>query len=210
MGREKTIGKVLRCARIANDYKVKEAAELSDVTSAMISAVESGERKLSANTFERISEIYKLSPVQVMKLVEYYDEIDTDELKKYQLTVFKILEIILKDSYVVNKKRTENIYTVLKIARHANDMSVQTASSISGISAIYISQLEQGRRENISTEYLSRLAKAYNLTISQIEKLADHYENVDGGVERKFRLTLMMILEMIEANYNNKMEVMTR
>ena len=203
MGREKTIGKILRCARIANDYKVKEVAELADVTSAMISAVERGERNLSANTLEKISEIYKLTPIQVMKLVEFYNELETDELKKYQLTVFKILEIILKDCDVATKKRSKSIYTILKVARHANNMTVQMASSISGLSAVYISQLEQGIRTNISTDSLKKLANAYNLTTSQIEKLADHYENINGGDERKFRLILMMILEMIEDNYNN-------
>ena len=201
MGSANSLGKVLRCARIANDYTTKEAAELSAVTPAFISAVEAGTRKLSSKTLERISEIYKLTPAQLMKLVEYYDGLDTDKLRKYQLTVLKALEIILDKPALAIKKQPKSIYIVLKIARHANYMTLQTASAISGVSSVYISQLELDKRCNISTEYLNKLANAYNLTAAQIEELADYYENVDGEEERKFRLTLMKTLELIESNH---------
>ena len=96
-----------------------------------------------------------------------------------------------------------NIGKVLRIARHANNMSMARASHISGVSQPYISELERRKKCNISYEILKKLAKTYGLESYQLLELEGYYSSLDIEEERKFRLTLMKTLEMMESNYKN-------
>lgn len=196
----KTLGKVLRIARIANDYKSREAAELAGVSTSYIYEVENGNKNVTYATLEKLCVAYKLSVVQIMELVEYYDSLRFgDSLKRYQLTLLKTLKLLVsKPGKDDSKIRT--IYMILKIARDANRMTVQVASAISGVSSVYLSEIERGVKTNVSSEYLAKLADAYNLSVSQIEELVTFYESVDGDDERKYRLTLMKTLQIIDDN----------
>jgi len=89
---------------------------------------------------------------------------------------------------------------VLKIARLANMMTLKEANENSGVSTIYINELECGRKENISNEYLSKLANAYNLSADQVIELQNYYTSLDVEEKRRKRLTLAKTLEMIEDN----------
>lgn len=98
----------------------------------------------------------------------------------------------------------KNIGKVLRIARIANDMTRLQASNISGVSQIYISELEQQRKTNVSDEILKKLAEAYNLTKSQMVALEGIYTSLDLPEERKFRRVLLDAVLCIEINANNK------
>ncbi|MBQ8042979.1 MAG: helix-turn-helix domain-containing protein [Clostridia bacterium] len=100
----------------------------------------------------------------------------------------------------------KNIGKVLKIVRHANNMSLAAASSVSGVSAVYISELETEKKNNVSEEYLKKLAGGYGLQLCQIVELEDYYTSLDVEEKRKFRLTLMKVLEMIENNIDKQSE----
>lgn len=96
-----------------------------------------------------------------------------------------------------------SIGKVLKIARHANNMSTARASLMSDVSQIYISEIERRKKCNISYEILKKLAKTYGLESYQLLELEDYYSSLDVEEERKFRLTLIKTLEMMESNYKN-------
>lgn len=89
---------------------------------------------------------------------------------------------------------------ILKIARHANNITLAAASCFSGVSTIYISEIEQGKKRNVSEDILTKLGNAYGLKLAQIKDLVAYYENLNVDEDRKFRLTLMKTLEMIEGN----------
>lgn len=97
----------------------------------------------------------------------------------------------------------KSIGKVLKIARHATNMTLMEASLVSGVSLPYISDLERQRKSNISVEILEKLAKVYDLQLFQMIELEVYYSNLDLPEERKFRLTLMKALEMMESNHKN-------
>lgn len=95
---------------------------------------------------------------------------------------------------------------VLQTVRQANGMTLDEAARRSGVSAIYISQLENGRKSNPSIYTIAKLASAYNLTERQMTELDNCYENLkielSGSVDddRRRRLTMIKALIMIEEN----------
>ena len=94
----------------------------------------------------------------------------------------------------------QNIGKVLKIVRIANNMSRREASETTNVSAVYISELETGKKTNVSEACLAKLATGYKLTLEQFVKLKDYYTKFEGSEERKFRLTLIETLRMLEKN----------
>jgi len=95
----------------------------------------------------------------------------------------------------------KNTANALKIARHANNMTIETASSRSGVSRSYLNEIERGLKTFPSNQIIEKLAKAYGLQLFQIKELSAFYKSLNMEEERKFRLTLMKTLEMIENNY---------
>ena len=97
---------------------------------------------------------------------------------------------------------TNSIGEVLRIARKANNFTMEMAANISGVSKIYISELEKKRKSNISQEVLEKLANAYDLHLDQIFELEAFYKSLnDLPVNRKFRKTFLKALQMMEMNY---------
>ena len=94
----------------------------------------------------------------------------------------------------------KNIGKVLRIARIANDLTLQDASHISGVSAVYISELERLKKTNISDAVLEKLANAYNLTKSQIVSLEELYNILPIPEERIFRRILFNAALYMEIN----------
>ncbi len=94
----------------------------------------------------------------------------------------------------------QNIGKVLKIIRIANNMSRKQASEATSVSAIYISELETGKKINVSKECLVKLAAGYGLRMEQIIKLEKYYTNSLFEEERKYRRALTKALIMIESN----------
>lgn len=96
---------------------------------------------------------------------------------------------------------TNSVGKVLRIARHANNISMKAASSASGVSEVYISEIERQKKTKISEEILEKLANAYDLQLTQLIDLEAYYSNLDLPEKRKFRLTFMKALEMMESNF---------
>ena len=97
MGSEKGKNTVLKALRIANDYTVKQVVDLSGCTTSTIHASESDYRPVTYKTVEKIVKIYNLDIVQAMELVKYYDSLKCDETKKYQYTLLRVLQVLLKN-----------------------------------------------------------------------------------------------------------------
>lgn len=101
----------------------------------------------------------------------------------------------------------QNIGKVLKIARIANNMSCKQASEATNVSAIYINELETGKKSHVSEAYLSKLANGYGLILEQLVELEmaytsleKFYTNILGGDKRLYRQVLIRTLDMIETN----------
>ena len=98
----------------------------------------------------------------------------------------------------------KNIGKVLRIARIANDLTLKEAGSRSGVSYAYISELERQVKTNVSDEILEKLAKAYNLTKSQIITLEESYNILPIPEKRIFSRTLLNVLMYMESNSNKE------
>lgn len=97
-----------------------------------------------------------------------------------------------------------NIGKVLRIARIANNMTLKQASDASGVSSVYINELECQRKNNVSDEVLKKLVKAYDLTLYDIITLTELYNILTLPEERKFRRVLFNAIVFMEMNTNKK------
>ena len=197
-----SIGKILKIFRIANDLSVRDLAKQMEVTHSYISVLESGDRKITYKTLHTFAEAYKVGAYQIMDIARYYERLEYDEIQKYQLCLLKVLEIITSQYDKAENYADKSVLKILKIARDANQMTLKTASIISGVSAIYIAELENSKKDNISLTYLKKLANAYNLSVKQLYELADYYDKLEVNEERRTRLTLIKTLEAIDGNFN--------
>ena len=96
-------------------------------------------------------------------------------------------------------KNTKAIATIIKIARVANNYRAKELAELSQVSYTHISELEKGRKY-LSELVLEKIAKACNLTPMDIKDMLMYYEGLRTSEVRKYRLTLMMALEIIESN----------
>jgi len=95
-------------------------------------------------------------------------------------------------------KNTKSIATIIKIARVANNYRAKELALLSQVSYTHISELEKGKKY-LSDDVLERIAKACNLTTVDIKDMLMYYESLSGSEVSKYRLTLMMALEIIES-----------
>ena len=98
MGSEKAKNVVLKALRVAHDYNIKQVAMLSGCGDWTVYSTENGNRKVSNKALEKITKIYNLDIVQVAGLINYYDSLNCDESKKYQLILLRTLNVLLKNS----------------------------------------------------------------------------------------------------------------
>ena len=94
----------------------------------------------------------------------------------------------------------KNIAKILAIARHANNMTQMESHIISGVSLIYIQELENGKKTNVSGEVLAKLGNTYDLSLEQIFELDIFYSETSLPEKRRFRQTLAKALEMMKSN----------
>lgn len=196
---ENIFGRVLKMFRIANGYTAKEVADIMQVTHSYVSMIEGGNKKVSHKILQSFADAYDVGAYQIMDLVRYYERIKGDERKKYQLTFLKVLETVTS-KYEKDNGKSKSIYTILRIARNANQMTLQVAAELSEASVAYIMEMEAGKKDKISAPALEKLSKTYHLNIDQVKDLANFYDQLEVDEDRKVRLTLIKILETIESN----------
>jgi len=69
-------------------------------------------------------------------------------------------------------------------------MSRREASETTNVSAVYISELETGKKTNVSEACLAKLATEYKLTLEQFVKLKDYYTKFEGVRKENLGLPL--------------------
>lgn len=89
---------------------------------------------------------------------------------------------------------------ILRIARCANGMTVQEAHIASGVSAVYIGQLERDARTNPQIKILEKFGEAYDLKVRDFFELESYYNSLEGDERPKFRKTLAKALALMEEN----------
>ena len=99
MRSKETIGKVLRIARIANgSMTIRNVADLIGVSTPYISEIENGKKGISKKKIAVFAKIYNFEPFELMELVEDYEALDGDNVRKYQYTLLRALRILLSKS----------------------------------------------------------------------------------------------------------------
>ena len=88
------IGTIIKIARIANNYREKELADLSQISYTHISELEKGHKYLSDKVWEKIAETCNLTVMDMKDLLMYYESLNTSEVRKYSLTLMMAIEII--------------------------------------------------------------------------------------------------------------------
>jgi transcriptional regulator with XRE-family HTH domain len=107
-----SIGDFLRRLRMNNGQKLKDMAEILDVTSSFLSAVENGKKSMPNSMFNKIKEEYKLTDEQV------------EQMKK------SILES--QNTISLNVKNVSNMNRELAVsfARQFDEMDEETSRQI--------------------------------------------------------------------------------
>jgi len=88
-------GRVLKIARIANDYTRKEVAELTQLSPNYISEIEHGKKHVGKKSLEKFAKAYNMTFFQLMTLIQFYTKLELDEETRYKLTLLKALEMLL-------------------------------------------------------------------------------------------------------------------
>ena len=86
------LGRYLRKIRFDNKEILKEMANKLDVSSAFLSAVENGKKKMPDNWFEKLTILYKLTPTQ------------QEELKNANIASSEIIELNINNVLPANKQ----------------------------------------------------------------------------------------------------------
>ena len=94
MKNTKTIATIIKIVRVANNYRAKELAELSQISYTHISELEKGRKYLSDSVLEKIGKACNLTPMDIKDMLMYYESLRTSEVRKYRLTLMMALEII--------------------------------------------------------------------------------------------------------------------
>ena len=70
--------------------------------------------------------------------------------------------------YSNDSKDKKAICEVLRLLRISNDLSIKELSEISGISASYIAEIENGNKESPSIDIIDKYSKALNVSKATI------------------------------------------
>lgn len=106
------LGDFLRKLRLSNKEILKDMATNLDVSSAFLSAVENGKKKMPTAWEEKLQKIYNLTSEQMI------------ELKNAVMESSDIVEINLKDTSAQNKE------LAISFARQFDTMDEQTSKAI--------------------------------------------------------------------------------
>lgn len=107
-----SIGVYLRRLRLANEELLKDMAGKLGVSSAFLSAVENGKKKVPNNWVEKITSLYQISPEEI------------EGLKNAILESSEILELDLRETSIEHKR------VAISFAREFETMDEETAKTI--------------------------------------------------------------------------------
>ena len=91
-------------------------------------------------------------------------------------------------------------WNVIKFARIANNFSIANVAKMSGVSSVYINELERGVKTNPSYDIAEKIAESLNLTLYQLVEITNYYHSLQCDDNKKYRLTLTKTLEIINQN----------
>lgn len=79
---------------------------------------------------------------------------------------------------------------VIKSFRLVNDLTVSKVSDLTGISSIYVGELERGIKKNASQDTLSKLAKGFNVSLEFIVGLINYGYIVDSSLDKNDEISI--------------------
>lgn len=96
----------------------------------------------------------------------------------------------------MEKKDKKAICEVLRLLRISNDLSIKELSSKTGISASYITEIENGIKDSPSIDIIDKYSKALNVSKSSIMFFEEDLSNK----KYDFQNMLLKILQRISVN----------
>ena len=79
---------------------------------------------------------------------------------------------------------------VIKSFGLVNDLTVSKVSDLTGISSIYVGELERGIKKNASQDTLSKLAKGFNVSLEFIVGLINYGYIVDSSLDKNDEISI--------------------
>ena len=110
-----SLGKFLRILRIQHGEILKNMADRLGVSSAFLSGVENGKKKMPASWFERLRELYEL------------DDQQAEELRKANLETVSQIELNIRDAPQPQRE------LAILFARQFNDIDEKTSRQIADL-----------------------------------------------------------------------------
>lgn len=97
------LNEILRVLRIANDLKITELSELSNVSCSYITEIEKGYRTPSLKKLESLAKVFKISVLQIL----YFEVLATENGYTYPDILLMILEYYVEKKHVFNNKTSK-------------------------------------------------------------------------------------------------------
>lgn len=95
------LNEILRVLRIANDLKINELSNLSNVSCSYITEIEKGYKKPSLKILESLANVFGMSVTQIL----YFDIIATENNYTYPDILLMILEYYVENKHVINDEK---------------------------------------------------------------------------------------------------------
>lgn len=94
------LNEILRVLRIANNLKITELSEISNISCSYITEIEKGYKIPSLKKLESLSKSFNISVLQIL----YFEVLATINEYTYQDILMMILEYYVENKHVFNKK----------------------------------------------------------------------------------------------------------
>lgn len=93
-----TVGNVLKIIRVANDLSITEVQERCYISRSYLSEIENGKKNPSPEKIAEVLKIYNITIEEFKEIFIYYNKLNSgiNEIKRYQLTLLKVLKILVK------------------------------------------------------------------------------------------------------------------
>lgn len=100
------LGIVLKALRVTNNMSIKEVAQKPDVSSTFVAQIESGNKKISLNTFNKYANAFNIPKSLIMAIEEKYNRLEDDHV--FQNIMIDILQYYVNGINIVENNMSNN------------------------------------------------------------------------------------------------------
>ena len=100
------LGIVLKALRVTNNMSIKEAVQKLDVSSTFVAQIESGNKKIPLNTFNKYANAFNIPKSLIMAIEEKYNWLEDDHV--FQNIMIDILQYYVNGINIVENNMSNN------------------------------------------------------------------------------------------------------